>query len=263
MTSFLTQSNIAYLVIQTGRSYETVRAVLSKVQNAVTTISSNFEVKENGVCKSFKVTRKGVGQITTHAGLFYQYDFEIDDNWRKYSVLFKGKVDENWYPILKNPDKILIRIDSGCETGQVFNDKTCDCKEQLHLAMSAIEARGEGFIINIPYQDGRGQGLIFKLATLVLQDELDLDTVESARLVAQSHEIDIRTYSGVIAILKHFGLKNGLEIDLATNNPKKTGVFAENNYRLSSMKSVVVPPTEYTEKHLKAKQDQLGHINLV
>ena len=263
MSSFLTESNIDSLIIQTGHSREVVRAVLLKVENAVTTISSNFEVKENGVVKTFKVTRKGVGQITTHAGLFYQYDFEIDDNWRKYSVLFKGKVDENWYPVLKNPDKILIRIDSGCETGQVFNDKTCDCKEQLHLAMSSIEAHGEGFIINIPYQDGRGQGLVFKLATLVLQDELGLDTVESARLVAQSHEIDIRTYSGVIAILKHFGLKNGLEIDLATNNPKKTKIFGENNFTLSSMKSVVVSPTEYTKRHLKAKQDKLNHIDLV
>ena len=57
-------------------------------------------------------------------------------------------------------------------------------------------------IINVPAQDGRGMGISFKLATLWLQDTLGVDTVESASMIAPGGVIDIRTYSGIIGILK-------------------------------------------------------------
>ena len=50
---------------------------------------------------------------------------------------------------------------------------------------------------------------------------------------------------------------------LATNNPEKARVFGENGYLISTFVPVVVPPTELTRNHLSAKQEKLGHVDLI
>jgi len=129
--------------------------------------------------------------------------------------------------------------------------------------MKTIEQVGEGMIINIPRQDGRGMGLTFKLATLWIQDVLKVNTVESATLLAPGGVIDVRTYSGVICILKFFDIPENRKINLATNNPEKAKVFAENGYTVVDYTPIVIEPNEHTELHLKAKQEYLGHRGLV
>ena len=106
-------------------------------------------------------------------------------------------------------------------------------------------------------------GISFKLATLWLQDTLGIDTVESASILAPGGVIDIRTYSGVIGILKFFGIPESCAINLASNNPQKAKIFRENGYNLGDFVPVIVQPNEHTEKHLRAKQQKLGHINLI
>jgi GTP cyclohydrolase II len=75
--------------------------------------------------------------------------------------------------------------------------------------------------------------------------------------------IDVRTYSGVIGILKYFKVPATMHINLATNNPKKAGIFGENGYVVGDFTPVVIEPTEHTGLHLEAKQTHLGHIKLV
>lgn len=201
--------------------------------------------------------------ILTTDGYFHQFDFGIDDQWEKYSVIFRGSLGDDLMPIFTKPEMLLIRVDSGCETGQLFCDITCECREQLSLAMRTIAEAGEGMIVNIPRQDGRGFGLPFKLATLRLQTLLKMDTVEAAHAVAPNGVIDIRTYGGVIGILKYFGVPTSMKINLATNNPHKAKVFDENGFSVEGYTPVVIPPTEHTGHHLYAKQEHLGHIGLV
>lgn len=219
-------------------------------------------VREDGLVREYEVTRLGVGPITTPVGEFELISFELNDSWKKYSVIYKGALDDNLNPVLINPSELLLRIDSGCETGQLFLDRTCECREQLHKAMSEIEERGEGAVIHIPRQDGRGMGLPFKLATLRLQQELRVDTVQAAAMLEPIHDRDVRTYAGVIAVLQYMGIHTSTEICLATNNDKKTAVFAENGYSLVSHR-IVIEPTAYTLQHLTAKQEVLGHHGLV
>lgn len=241
---------------------ELVRKITKQAQIGVTPLTRFISVKEGNISKTLKVTRKGVGTITTPFGDFWFVTFSIDDNWVQYNAIIKCDMDEDLNPIFQQKE-ILVRTDSGCETGQVFHDRTCDCREQLHQAMKDISNKGEGLIVNIPKQDGRGMGLAFKLSTLLLQDKLGMDTVESASFLAKGNQIDTRTYSGVIAVLKFFGIPDNSEFSLVTNNPKKASIFAENNFLLSGLKPVVIKPNVYTEKHLKAKQEHLGHVNLI
>lgn len=268
--------------------------LLETVKRAMSPESQEFEIIENGVSSRRTVERRGLGPLTIpssrsvrqrsvsigHAGTKYslvakaetesqaicvwQYDFRINDSWDKYSVIVKAEIDHRTLrPVFADPDHLTLRIDSGCETGQVFHDLTCECSDQLHQAIDTIVERGEGMVICIPRQDGRGMGLPFKLGTLWLQHELGVDTVESARLLSEGGEIDTRTYGGVIAILKFFGISNECAINLASNNPRKAGIFQENGYAISEHVPVVIKPTVHTARHLAAKQKHLGHRHLV
>lgn len=248
---------------RTSKTVAQVEREIALAKESMIPKGKQIDVTENGQTRWFIVTRKGVGVILTTDGYFHQFDFGIDDQWEKYSVIFRGTLDDELMPIFTKPEMLLIRVDSGCETGQLFCDITCECREQLGLAMKTIAEAGEGMIVNIPRQDGRGFGLPFKLATLRLQTLLKMDTVEAAHTVAPNGVIDVRTYSGVIGILKYFGVPTSMKINLATNNPHKARVFDENGYSVEGYTPVVIPPTEHTGHHLYAKQEHLGHIGLV
>ena len=245
-------------------SAEEVNAFLKLLKRSMEPFSKRISVHENGIARYYAVERRGIGILKTEHGKFWQYNFAVDDQWGKYSVIVKAELDKNLLvPVFKNKDQIVLRTDSGCETGQVFGDLTCECHDQLHLALKTIAEIGEGMLINIPLQDGRGMGLTFKLATLWIQDVLGVNTVESASMLAPDSVIDIRTYSGIICILKFFGIPTTCRINLATNNPKKAEVFSENGYTVVNYVPVVIEPNEHTKTHLQAKQDHLGHKGLV
>jgi len=216
-------------------------------------------VIDDGVDSLLQVTRHGVGILETKHGNFYLFDFNVNDAWKSYLVLVKAELDDNFMPKFKNQNNITLRVDSGCLTGQLLGDQTCECKEQLDEAIKIISQIGEGIIICIPHQDGRGMGLDFKLGTLILQHELGINTVESANLLAQSSKIDTRTYSGAIGILKFLGITEKTKISIATNNPKKLTPFILNGYSIEKTVPLVIEPNEHTREHLQAKKMYLNH----
>ena len=255
---------IADISERANMTVDEVNAFINLIKRSMEPFSKRISVIESGVTRYYAVERRGIGVLKTEHGKFWQYSFAIDDQWEKYSVIVKAEFDQNrLIPSFKKPDQLVLRTDSGCETGQVFGDLTCECSEQLQLALKMIEEVGEGMIINIPRQDGRGMGLTFKLATLWIQDVLGVNTVESATLLAPGGVIDVRTYSGVICILKFFGIPETCKINLATNNPEKAEVFSENGYTVMDYTPIVVEPNQHTEIHLKAKQEHLGHKWLI
>lgn len=245
-------------------SKQKVAKFINLIKRSMQPFSKRISVLENGVMRYYQVERRGIGILNTSYGKFWEYNFAIDDQWKKYSVIVKAKIDTDLLiPIFNDKKRLVLRTDSGCETGQLYKDLTCECREQLHLAIKTIAEGEEGMIISIPGQDGRGMGLTFKLATLWIQDELKLNTVESAALLAPGGVIDVRTYSGVIGILKFFGINETCTINLATNNPKKAEVFVENGYSITEYIPIVIEPNSHTKQHLLAKQNHLGHKNLV
>lgn len=243
-----------------------VRRIINSIRKSIKPLCKKFTIKEDGKASHYSVTRQGVGLLKTSYGPFWQFDFIVNDRWKKYSVLIRGDLSISLTPKFNNPEKILLRIDSGCESGQKFGDITCDCKDQLMFAMKEIAKTNEGIVINIPNQDGRGMGNPFKLATLSLQEYLHLTTVESASILTNAGPIDKRTYGGVIAILRFLRVSHKCEIGLIgvmTNNPYKLTVFKENNYRAVAQVPTVITPTRYTRRHLESKQLYLGHKGLV
>jgi 3,4-dihydroxy 2-butanone 4-phosphate synthase/GTP cyclohydrolase II len=162
---------IADIAKDKGVSLEYANRVVADVKTALAPLSKSVSIVEGGQQKEVTVTRTGMGILNTDFGAFYQFDFTVSDKWEKYSVLVKAELDAKFNPAFKRKDSVLLRIDSGCETGQLFGDRTCECREQLELAMEDVKNAKEGMIIHIPRQDARGLGLPFKLATLTLQDK--------------------------------------------------------------------------------------------
>ncbi len=257
------QPEISELSKKYGCSEDQIKDAVGFAAASMKYVSKRLSVNENGETIYYTVTRTGLGILDSQFGKMWQYTFMIEDSWQRYNVIVCGDIDsQTLNPNFDNKTELIVRTDSGCESGQVFMDQTCDCREQLHKAMQIIAENGCGMVINIPHQDGRGMGLPFKLATLYLQDKIGLDTVEAAGLLAPGGIIDVRTYAGVIAILKFFSISTRTVLHVATNNPYKEAVFNENGFSLGDSVPVVIESTDKTQRHLSAKKDQLKHRDI-
>lgn len=217
-------------------------------------IALTTELREYGVLR-FSKDKKDIG---------WMYHITVNDEWRHYYVIYIGAVDANYMPLSEhygNETALHIRIDSGCITGMVFGDKSCECKQQLTQALNLIRKKGVGFIVHIPAQDGRGMGIDFKLLTLRKQYMTGFDTVRTARVCAGGTKlIDRRTYHGAITCLKFLGVRESHSLNVVTNNPDKISSFTSNGFLDLRETRVIVKPTYLTRKHLEAKRRYLGHL---
>ena len=163
----------------------------------------------------------------------------------KNSQIVNGSMD--W-----GPDPVLVRVHSSCATGDILGSLRCDCGEQLHKAMQMIEAEGRGALVYM-MQEGRGIGLMNKIAAYKLQEE-GYDTVD-----ANTHlgfKPDERDYGCGAQILRQLGIQ---KMRLLTNNPvKRVGLEA---YGLEIVENVPieVTPNEYNLRYLQTKQKRMGH----
>jgi len=144
--------------------------------------------------------------LNTEYGDFRIIVYEDDLEHNVHLVLVKGDI--------KNLDKVLVRVHSGCITGDIFKSKRCDCGEQLHKAIQMIEREGAGVLlyINRDIKDT----LIRKVRSYRLQDEgKEGDHID---YMARNNKPVLREYGVGAQILVDLGVKH---IRLMTNNPKK------------------------------------------
>ena len=182
--------------------------------------------------------------MPTEYGHFSIIPFRQKINGVEHLDLVKGE----W----KEDEPVLVRVHSSCATGDILGSQRCDCGEQLHKAMQMIEKEGKGVIIYIQ-QEGRGIGLMNKMAAYKLQEE-GMDTVEAN--VHLGFKPDERDYGYGAQMLRHLGIH---KMRLITNNPtKRVGLEA---YGLEIVENVPIEiaPTKYDYKYLKTKKDRMGH----
>lgn len=233
--------------------------------------TKTIHLTDNEALKEFRVQCKGIGNIRNQYGNFMQYAFEVNDRWTDYSVLVRAEdFDENRLPIFMMRDYFLTRFDSHCETQMLFGDKTCDCMEQLNLAIERIADHGEGAIIHIKNHEGRGKGIVSKLDQLSICEQLGIDTVQASLLRAELVEgintghfnttaiIDCRDFLGCVAILKFFEVPNHIKLMLQTNNPYKMKALTENGF-VCEFFNIHTEPNDENRKHLQAKKTHLNH----
>lgn len=186
--------------------------------------------------------------MPTEYGDFKLVPFRQISNGLEHMALIKGEWDEN--------EPILVRVHSSCATGDILGSKRCDCGEQLHWALRMIEAEGKGVLIYMQ-QEGRGIGLMNKIAAYKLQEE-GYDTVDAN--VHLGFKPDERDYGCGAQMLRRLGVH---KMRLMTNNPvKRVGLEA---YGLEIVENVPIEitPNEYDYKYLQTKKERMGHtLNL-
>uniref|UniRef100_A0AB33JHJ9 Riboflavin biosynthesis protein RibBA n=5 Tax=unclassified Prevotella TaxID=2638335 RepID=A0AB33JHJ9_9BACT len=184
-----------------------------------------------------------VDMPTVH-GHFRLIPFRQTSNGLEHMALIKGE----W----KEDEAVLVRVHSSCATGDILGSRRCDCGEQLHKAMEMIEKEGKGVIVYMQ-QEGRGIGLMNKMAAYKLQEE-GYDTVDAN--IHLGFKPDERDYGCGAQMLRHLGIH---KMRLMTNNPtKRVGLEA---YGLEIVENVPieVEPNENDLRYLKTKRDRMGH----
>lgn len=191
------------------------------------------------------VERVVEARIPTAHGEFAAIGYRslVDD--RQHIALVKGDIGDG--------AGVLTRVHSECLTGDVFGSLRCDCGEQLDYALGRIAEEGRGVVLYIRGHEGRGIGLLHKLAAYRLQDE-GLDTVDAN--VNLGLPVDSRDYGVGSQILYDLGVRS---MRLLTNNPVKRAAIEGYGLSIDERIPIALPPNEENKGYLRAKVTRLGH----
>lgn len=199
---------------------------------------------------SFRLKQESIIEVgeevdmPTKYGHFRLIPFRQQSNGAEHMALVKGEWSLN--------DPILVRVHSSCATGDILGSLRCDCGEQLEKSMELIDKEGKGVIIYM-MQEGRGIGLMNKIAAYKLQEE-GFDTVDAN--IHLGFKPDERDYGCGAQMLRYLGVH---KMRLLTNNPvKRVGLEA---YGLEIVENVPIEivPNPYNERYLKTKKERMGH----
>ena len=182
--------------------------------------------------------------MPTQWGRFKLIPFRQKSNGVEHFALIKGE----W----KAEDAVMVRVHSSCCTGDILGSLRCDCGEQLHKSLQMIEKEGRGILVYMQ-QEGRGIGLMNKIAAYKLQEE-GYDTVDAN--VHLGFKPDERDYGCGAQMLRHLGVH---KMRLLTNNPvKRVGLEA---YGLEIVENVPIEttPNEFNLQYLRTKKERMGH----
>jgi 3,4-dihydroxy 2-butanone 4-phosphate synthase/GTP cyclohydrolase II len=191
------------------------------------------------------VVHGAVTQLPTPFGAFTAHGFEDVITHATHVALSLGSVDDG--------DPVLVRVHSECLTGDVFGSQRCDCQAQLHKALEIIGDEGRGVLVYLR-QEGRGIGLLDKLRAYALQDR-GLDTVQANEHLGLP--VDKRDYGIGTQILADLGVTKAR---ILTNNPRKWHGLAGYGMEVVEQLPLVIPPTQYNQRYLRAKREKLGHL---
>ncbi|KGI21602.1 bifunctional 3,4-dihydroxy-2-butanone-4-phosphate synthase/GTP cyclohydrolase II [Hoylesella timonensis] len=182
--------------------------------------------------------------MPTRYGHFHLIPFRQQSNGLEHMALVKGKWERD--------EPVLVRVHSSCATGDILGSLRCDCGQQLHKSMELVEKEGKGVVIYMQ-QEGRGIGLMNKMAAYKLQEE-GYDTVDAN--IHLGFKPDERDYGCGAQMLRHLGVR---KMRLLTNNPVKRVGLEAYGLEITEIVPIETTPNKYNERYLKTKQDRMGH----
>ncbi|GGL02385.1 bifunctional 3,4-dihydroxy-2-butanone-4-phosphate synthase/GTP cyclohydrolase II [Nocardia jinanensis] len=147
----------------------------------------------------------------------------------------------------------LVRVHSECLTGEAFHSRRCECGPQLDAALDRIRRDG-GVVVYLRGHEGRGIGLLKKLAAYRLQDR-GLDTVEAN--IELDEPVDGREYGAAAAILRDLRIDR---VRVLTNNPDKVRGLQTAGIDIAERIPLVVGVAASNVRYLDAKRRRMGHL---
>lgn len=192
------------------------------------------------------VTREASAVLPTRHGTFDIVGYRsLSDNSQHVALVMgdvTGKLD------------VLTRVHSVCLTGDVFGSLRCDCGTQLDESMRRIAEKDEGVIVYNTTHEGRGIGILNKIATYDLQEQ-GLDTVDANREIG--HSDDARHYGVDAQILHDLKISS---VRLLTNNPDKIEQLTNYGVDVVGREPLWVGETPENSSYLHTKTERMGHL---
>ena len=218
---------------------------LVKLANKLGLVMTSVEEIQNYIRENNSIDLEMTNpvRLPSDYGEFTAIGFIDPEDGKEHIALTKGDI---------SGENILTRIHSECLTGDVLGSKRCDCGNQLHKALRAIEKNGSGVLLYMR-QEGRGIGLFNKLKAYELQEN-GFDTVDANRELGFPD--DMRDYKLAAEILKKLGVKS---VRLMTNNPDKVVQVEKYGIEVSKREPLEIKSNEIDEYYLKTKVYRMGH----
>lgn len=192
------------------------------------------------------VTREATATLPTKFGDFDLIGYRSHTDHSPHIALTMGDI--------AGKDDVLTRVHSVCLTGDVFGSLRCDCGAQLDESMRLIAQEGEGCIVYNAAHEGRGIGILAKIAAYDLQEQ-GLDTVDANRQIG--HADDARHYGVDAQIIHDLGIRS---VRLMTNNPDKVDQLERYGVSVIAREPIWVGETVENRSYLDTKTTRMGHI---
>jgi len=154
---------------------------------------------------------------------------------------------------IKSDKPPIVRIHSSCYTGDLLASLECDCRDQLHEAISVMARDGGGILLYL-IQEGRGIGLANKIRAYDLKNN-GYDTIDANEAIG--FDDDERPYKLAAEMLRKLDVR---KIRLLTNNPRKISAMEKNNVKVEKVVSHIMERNDHNKIYLETKFSRLGHI---
>ncbi len=190
-----------------------------------------------------RVVRVDEARLPTRHGIFRTVGYQDQQTGAEILALVAGMPDTR---------QALVRVHSECLTGEAFGSQRCECGPQLDESLRRIAAE-HGVLVYLRGHEGRGIGLLKKLAAYRLQDA-GLDTVTAN--LALNEPVDGREYGGAVAVLHDLGLTS---VRLMTNNPDKVRAVHDGGITVVQRIPLHIGAAAANVRYLETKRRSMGH----
>ncbi|MDR1237414.1 MAG: GTP cyclohydrolase II [Propionibacteriaceae bacterium] len=141
---------------------------------------------------------------------------------------------------------VPVRLNSACFTSEVLRDKRCDCAWQISEALQKFSRWQKGVLIYHFAHEGRGLGLMGKIACYQLMDQGHNAEDAAATL---GLPIDSRRFDSSAVILADLRVKR---VKLLTENPRKIAALSAAGIEVAETEQLTNPDPDlagyYEEK---------------
>ena len=192
-----------------------------------------------------QIQRVAEARMPTEFGEFRAVGFRSLIDGLEHVALVMGDIGEG--------EDVLVRVHSECLTGDVLGSIRCDCGPQLQAAIRRVAEEGRGVVLYVRGHEGRGIGLMHKLAAYNLQDA-GADTVDAN--LSLGLPADSRDYGTGAQILADLGIRT---MRLLSNNPAKRAGLEGYGLSIVDRVALEIEPNEENVHYLRTKRDRMGH----